>query len=94
MVVFFALLPRSWRANLRHYDFMIRGVESFADGLRKRGVGFVLRRSPGGWFPALFRREVLPAWSSATRIRFARPKDAKARVADALRCRCGLWMPT
>jgi hypothetical protein len=34
------------RANLRHYRFLVEGLPELADGLARRGVGFVLRRSP------------------------------------------------
>ena len=46
VVVFFQLVPRSHHANLRHYYFLVQGLRDIADGLEKRGVGFVLRRYP------------------------------------------------
>lgn len=46
VVVFFQLLPRARHANLRHYEFMQRGLEELPLALRKRRVGFVLRRYP------------------------------------------------
>ncbi|HEX2930761.1 MAG TPA: deoxyribodipyrimidine photo-lyase, partial [Candidatus Binatia bacterium] len=46
VVVFFQLLPRARRANLRHYEFMRRGLEELPAALRKRRVAFVLRRYP------------------------------------------------
>ena len=45
VVVLFALLPVS-NANLRHYTFVIEALTQIPDELRKRHVGFVLRRYP------------------------------------------------
>src|SRR5580704_17489937 len=45
-VVFFTPVPFYPHANLRHYRFLNQGIRSIADGLRKRGIGFVLRRFP------------------------------------------------
>jgi deoxyribodipyrimidine photo-lyase len=44
-VVFFALKP-SHSANLRHYAFLVQGILDIAEALKRRGIGFVLRRSP------------------------------------------------
>jgi len=33
-------------ANLRHYDFMLRGLGVVRDKLAERGIGFVIRKSP------------------------------------------------
>jgi deoxyribodipyrimidine photo-lyase len=46
LVVFFALVPVV-NANLRHYTFLIEALAEIPDALRKRNVGFVLRRHPG-----------------------------------------------
>ena len=46
VVVFFGLVPFVERANLRHYRFLAEGLEDVAEGLARRGVGFVLRRWP------------------------------------------------
>jgi deoxyribodipyrimidine photo-lyase len=46
VVVIFQLVPRAHHANLRHYSFLVQGLLDIADGLEKRGVGFVLRRYP------------------------------------------------
>src|SRR5689334_13302560 len=46
VVVFFGLHAFVERANLRHYRFLAEGLAELADGLARRGVGFVLRRSP------------------------------------------------
>jgi len=45
-VVFFAPVPFYPHANWRHYRFLQQGIPSIAEGLRRRGVGFVLRRFP------------------------------------------------
>jgi deoxyribodipyrimidine photo-lyase len=45
-VVFFAPVPFYPRANLRHYRFLNQGIPSIAADLKKRGIGFVLRRYP------------------------------------------------
>ncbi len=47
VVVAFGLTDRFPEANLRHYTFMLEGLEEVRNGLRKRGIRFVLRhRSP------------------------------------------------
>ena len=46
VVAYFQLLPRSPRANLRHYEFMRQGIAELGAALRKRKVGFVLARYP------------------------------------------------
>ena len=46
VVVFFSLIPNAHHANRRHYRFMLKGLQDVAQGLRGRGVGFVLRRFP------------------------------------------------
>lgn len=46
VVVFFGLNPFVERANLRHYAFLVEGLVDIAEGLRRRRVGFVLRRYP------------------------------------------------
>lgn len=45
-VVFFAPVPFYPHANLRHYRFLNQGIPDIAAGLKKRGIGFVLRRYP------------------------------------------------
>lgn len=46
LVVFFAPVPFYPHANLRHYHFLNQGIPSIAAGLKKRNIGFVLRRYP------------------------------------------------
>ncbi len=45
-VVFFAPVPFYPHANLRHYRFLNQAIPSIALGLKKRNLGFVLRRYP------------------------------------------------
>ena len=45
-VVFFAPVPYYPHANLRHYRFLAEGIPDIAESLRKRNIGFVLRRFP------------------------------------------------
>jgi deoxyribodipyrimidine photo-lyase len=46
VVVFFGLRRNAHHANYRHYHFMLRGLAAVAEGLQRRGIGFVLRRHP------------------------------------------------
>ncbi len=45
-VVFLAPVPFYPHANLRHYRFLNQGIPAIANGLKKRGIGFVLRAFP------------------------------------------------
>jgi deoxyribodipyrimidine photo-lyase len=46
VVAFFGLHSAVAGANLRHYQFLVEGLADIAEGLRRRRVGFVLRRHP------------------------------------------------
>jgi len=46
VVVFFGLTPKAHHANLRHYTFLIQGLDDLAKELRKKNVGFVLGSYP------------------------------------------------
>jgi len=46
VVTFFGLNPFIERANGRHYRFLVEGLADIGAGLRKRRVGFVVRRYP------------------------------------------------
>lgn len=46
LVVFFAPVPFYPHANYRHYQFLSQGIAVMAEGLKRRGIGFVLRRYP------------------------------------------------
>ena len=45
-VVFLAPVPFYPHATLRHYRFLAQGIPDIAESLRKRNIGFVLRRFP------------------------------------------------
>ena len=45
-VVFFAPMPYYPHANLRHYQFLTEGIPDIADSLKKRNIGFIVRRFP------------------------------------------------
>ena len=45
-IVFFAPVPFYPRANLRHCRFLAQGIPDIAESLKKRNIGFVLRRFP------------------------------------------------
>ena len=45
-LVFFAPVPFYPHANLRHYRFLAEGIPDIAESLRRRNIGFVLRRFP------------------------------------------------
>jgi deoxyribodipyrimidine photo-lyase len=45
-VVFFAPVSFYPHANLRHYHFLAEGIPDIAQALKKRNIGFVLRRFP------------------------------------------------
>jgi deoxyribodipyrimidine photo-lyase len=59
-VVFLAPVPFYPQANLRHYRFLNQGIPVIAAGLKKRGIGFVLRRFPDHHLPK-FCEQVTPA---------------------------------
>jgi deoxyribodipyrimidine photo-lyase len=59
-VVFFAPVPFYPHANLRHYRFLNQGIAAIENGLKKRGIGFVLRRYPDHHL-LRFCEEVRPA---------------------------------
>jgi len=45
LVVFFGLVPVE-SANLRHYTFLVQGLDDVEEDLKAKRIGFVLRRSP------------------------------------------------
>ena len=59
-VVFFAPVPFYPNANSRHFSFLIEGIPDIAEGLARRGVGFVLRAWPDHKL-LKFCQEVRPA---------------------------------
>lgn len=44
VMVMFVLCDKYPGANLRHYDFMLRGLHETAQALKKRGIGFWLKK--------------------------------------------------
>jgi deoxyribodipyrimidine photo-lyase len=46
LVAFFAPVPFYPHANLRHYRFLNEGIPDIAESLKKRNIGFVIRRFP------------------------------------------------
>lgn len=84
VIVFFQLLPRTRRANLRHYEFMRRGLEELPAALRQRRVGFVLRRYPENSF-LRFCAEVHPCLVIGDENPLREAEQAKQRVAARLR---------
>ena len=83
VVVFFQLLPRARRANLRHYEFMRRGLEELPAALRKRRVAFVLRRYPEHGL-LRFCSEAKPCLVIGDENPLREAEHSKARVAAKL----------
>jgi deoxyribodipyrimidine photo-lyase len=84
VVVFFGLHAFVERANLRHYRFLVDGLPELADGLERRGAGFVLRRSPEhGLLP--FVHEVRPALVVGDENPLRQTEGWRRAVAEALR---------
>ena len=48
VVAYFSVIPNYPNANYRHYYFLQQGLHDLAEGLRERGVGFVVRRPTDG----------------------------------------------
>ena len=84
VVVYFALVARAAGANLRHYHFMVQGLRDVAEDLARRGVGFVLRRSPDHDF-LRFCDAVRPALVIGDENPLGRAEQAKQRLAARLR---------
>ncbi|MGZ3619470.1 MAG: deoxyribodipyrimidine photo-lyase [Candidatus Binataceae bacterium] len=64
VLVFFCLLSHHPAANLRHYAFMVEGLEDTARRLARMRIGFIIRASGGASpLPAFARlcAEVRPA---------------------------------
>ncbi len=83
-VVFFAPVPFYPHANLRHYRFLNHGIPAIADGLQKRGIGFVLRRYPDHHL-LKFCDEVRPGLVVGDENPMREPEHWRAKVADQLR---------
>jgi deoxyribodipyrimidine photo-lyase len=84
VVAFFGLTPFVERANLRHYQFLVEGLHDVANGLRRRRVGFALRRYPDHSVIA-FAEEVRAAIVIGDENPLRQAEAWRARAADRLR---------
>ena len=84
VVVYFALVARVAGATLRHYHFRVQGLRDVAEDLARRGIGFVLRRSPDHDVLRLCDK-VRPALVIGDENPLRRAEQAKQRLAAALR---------
>lgn len=84
VVTFFGLNPFIERANSRHYRFLVDGLPDIAAGLRKRRVGFVLRRYPHHRLLA-FADEVRPAIVVGDENPLRQTEAWREKVGDELR---------
>ena len=87
VVAFFAPVP-FFPANQRHYKFLEQGIPDIADDLRRRNVGFVLRRFPDHGL-AKFCGEVKPAMVIGDENPLREPESW--RVAAAGKLQVPLW---
>jgi deoxyribodipyrimidine photo-lyase len=83
-VVFFAPVPFYPHANLRHYRFLSQGIPAIAADLKKRSVGFVLRRFPDHHL-LKFCDEVRPALVIGDENPMREPEHWRQKVAGLLR---------
>jgi deoxyribodipyrimidine photo-lyase len=83
-VVFFAPVPFHPHANLRHYRFLNQGISTIAEGLKKRGIGFVLRKYPDHHL-LKFCEQVRPAMVVGDENPMREPEHWRQKVADQLR---------
>ena len=84
IVVFFGLNPKYPNANLRHYTFMIEGLEETRRRIEKRGAEFVLRSYPDH---DLFRfcAEIKPCLVVCDENPLREPEKWRQRAAHNLR---------
>ena len=83
-VVFFAPVPFYPHANLRHYSFLNQGIPAIAEGLKKRGIGLVLRKYPDHHL-LKFCEQVWPALVVGDENPMREPEHWRQKVADHLR---------
>ncbi|MGH9634766.1 MAG: deoxyribodipyrimidine photo-lyase [Candidatus Angelobacter sp.] len=83
-VVFFAPVPFYPHANLRHYRFLNQAIPAISDGLKKRGIGFVLRRFPEHHL-LRFCAEVRPALIVGDENPMREPEHWRVKIAEQLR---------
>jgi deoxyribodipyrimidine photo-lyase len=84
VVVFFAPVPFYPHANLRHYSFLVEGVADTRQELRKRNIGFVLRRFPEHSLRR-FCEEVKPALVIGDENPMREPESWRRKAAKELR---------
>jgi deoxyribodipyrimidine photo-lyase len=83
-VVFFAPVPFYPHANLRHYSFLAEGIPDIAEGLARRGIGFVLRSYPEHRL-LNFCDQVRPAIVIGDENPLREPEDWRSRVTRRIR---------
>ena len=83
-VVFFAPVPFYPHANLRHYRFLNQGIPAIAEGLKKRRIGFVLRKYPDHHL-LKFCAEVRPALVIGDENPMREPERWRVKVAEQMR---------
>lgn len=84
VVTFFGLNPFIERANARHYRFLVEGLPDIAAGLRRRRVGFVLRRYPHHRLLP-FADDVRPAMVIGDENPLRQAERWRERIGDELR---------
>ncbi len=84
VVAFLGLVPFYPNANLRHYTFLTQGIPDLAQRLRRRGVGFVLRRYPDHQL-VRFCEEVRPSFVVGDENPLREPERWRRTAADRLR---------
>ncbi len=78
-VVFFAPVPFYPHANLRHYQFLVQGIEDIARGLQRRSVGLVFRPYPDHHL-LKFCQEVRPAIVIGDENPMREPEEWRTKV--------------
>src|ERR1051325_10521474 len=82
-VVFLAPVPFYPSANLRHYRFLYQEIPAIADALKKRGIGFVLRRFPDHHL-LKFCDEIRPALVVGDENPMREPEHWRVKVTEQL----------
>jgi hypothetical protein len=93
VVTFFGLNPFIERANGRHYRFLVEGLADIAAGLRRRRVGFVLRRYPHHRLLP-FAGDVRPAIVVGDENPLRQTEGWRGKVSDDLRVPLWTWTRT
>lgn len=82
-VVFLAPVPFYPSANLRHYRFLNQEIPAIAGALKKRGIGFVLRRFPDHHL-LKFCDEIRPALVVGDENPMREPEHWRVKVTEQL----------